>query len=479
MAATSKPGTGVGKGVRVDKIAKMLIGVENLVVQGVAYDEERDCIVISARPTLPHARECGKCGRKAPVYDAGRGRRRWRCMDLGGIRCYVESEADRVACPECGVTVRKFPWAAHGSCFTYAFEDTCCPHALNMSKSACAKLMRVEWRTVGDICARVLARLESGRPPRCEGLIRIGIDETSYKKGHKYLTVVVNHDTGAVVWCAAGHGRQVADAFFSGLTPEQRAGIELVSADGARWIADAPAHWAPQAKRCVDPFHVVGWASEALDEVRKQAWREAKAQVKAQCRAGAEVKAKAGSGSRSRAKGLAQRDRGRPKADEEAHAEKQAQAARAVKGLRYPLLKNPESLTPRQAAALELAAISNPRLYRAYLLKEELRLALKLPAEQLREAVAVWSGKAWRSRIPEFVELQRKIRRHMEAIVATAENGLTNARVEAINNKIKLTVKMAYGFRNVDSLMAMVMLRCSGLSIELPGRAKKEERKAA
>ena len=176
---------------------------------------------------------------------------------------------------------------------------------------------------------------------------------------------------------------------------------------------------------------------------------------------------------------MAQRDRGRPKADEEAHAEKQAQAARAVKGLRYPLLKNPESLTPRQAAALELAAISNPRLYRAYLLKEELRLALKLPAEQLREAVAVWSGKAWRSRIPEFVELQRKIRRHMEAIVATAENGLTNARVEAINNKIKLTVKMAYGFRNVNSLMAMVMLRCSGLSIELPGRAKKEERKAA
>ena len=124
--------------MRVDKIAKMLIGVENLVVQGVTYDEEQGCIVISARPTLPHARECGKCGRKAPFYDAGRGRRRWRCMDLGGIRCSVESEADRVACPECGVTVRKFPWAAHGSCFTYAFEDTCCPHALNMSKSACS-----------------------------------------------------------------------------------------------------------------------------------------------------------------------------------------------------------------------------------------------------------------------------------------------------------------------------------------------------
>lgn len=463
--------------MRVSKIAKMLIGVESIVVQGVDYDKQRDCVVISARPSRAQARLCGKCGRKAPAYDAGRGRRRWRCLDLGGIKCFVESEADRVACPECGVTVRRFPWAARDSCFTYAFEDTCCWHALNMSKSACSKLMRVEWRTVGDICARVLARLEAVRPPRCEGLVRIGIDETSYKKGHKYLTVVVNHDSGAVVWCAPGHGRRVVDAFFSGLTAEQRAGIELVSADGARWIADAVAQWLPQATRCVDPFHVVCWATEALDEVRKQAWREAYAQVKAKRRARAEAEAKVKAGVGSRAQASAQRGKGRPRADEAAHAEQQA--AKAVKGLRYPLLKNPESLTERQAAALELAAISNPKLYRAYLLKEELRLALKLPAEQIREAAAAWRGRAWRSRIGEFVALQRKIQRHLEAIVATAEHGLTNARVEAVNNKIKLTVKMAYGFRNVDSLMAMVMLRCSSLSIELPGRAKKKERIAA
>ena len=141
-----------------------------------------------------------------------------------------------------------------------------------------------------------------------------------------------------------------------------------------------------------------------------------------------------------------------------------------MKGLRYPLLKNPEDLTERQAADLEMAAISSPGLYRAYLLKEGLRLALKLPADQIRDAVEAWRGRAWRSRIPEFVELQRKVKRHMDAIVATATHGLTNARVEAVNNKIKLIVKMAYGFRNTDNLFAMVMLKCSGLEVPLPGR---------
>ena len=441
--------------MHINKIAKMLIGVENVVVEGIDFDREQGCVVISARPTLWHACECGRCGRKAALYDSGQGTRRWRCTDLGHLKCYVESDAFRVDCPSCGVTVRRVPWAAHASWFTYAFEDTCCWCALNMSKSACSHLMRVAWRTVGDICARVLSRLEDGRPSRCDGLVRIGIDETSYKKGHKYMTVVVNHDTGAVVWCAKGHGKKVADAFFSQLTEEQRASIELVSADGARWVAEAMDKWVPQAARCIDTFHVVSWAADVLDEVRRQAWRQA----------------------REKAEAAPRRGRGRSGAGEEASLERKA--AKVVKGLRYPLLKNPEDLTERQMADLELAAISNPRLYRAYLLKEGLRLALKVPAEMIREAVEAWRGRAWRSRIPEFVELQRKVKRHMDAIISTAANGLTNARVEAINNKIKLTVKMAYGFRNEDNLMAMVMLRCSGLPIELPGRPAKEGRMVA
>jgi len=95
----------------------------------------------------------------------------------------------------------------------------------------------------------------------------------------------------------------------------------------------------------------------------------------------------------------------------------------------------------------------------------------KYTADQIRDTVEAWRGRAWRSRVPEFVEPRRKVKRHMDAIVATATFGLTNARVEAADNKIKLIVKMAYGFRNLDNLFSMVMLKCSDLRVELPGRA--------
>ena len=167
-------------------------------------------------------------------------------------------------------------------------------------------------------------------------------------------------------------GKEVFGEFLSGLTEKQRASIELVSADGARWVDEAMAEWLPGAARCIDTFHVVQWATDLLDEVRKQAWREA---------------------ARAARKEPARR-RGRPRKGEEAPCGKRKAAA--VKGLRYPLLKNPENLTERQQAALEMAAISHPRLWRAYLLKEGLRLALKLPAGQIRSAIQEWRGRCGR-----------------------------------------------------------------------------------
>lgn len=326
--------------MHINRLAKSIVGVERIKVRSIAIDGA-GALVIDAEPYRARSCRCGKCGRDAPRYDAGRGVRLWRCCDVGGMKAYVRSEAFRVSCPECGIVAREVPWAAHGSRFTYAFEDTCCWCALSMSKVACQKLMRVSWRTVGSICSRVEARLSEARPPVLDGLVRIGVDETSYRKGYKYMTVIVNHDTGAVVWCHDGHGKEVFGEFLSGLTEEQRASIELVSADGARWVDEAMAEWLPGAARCIDTFHVVQWATDLLDEVRKQAWREV---------------------ARAARKEPARR-RGRPRRGEEAPCGKRKAAA--VKGLRYPLLKNPENLTERQQAALEMAAISHPRLWRA------------------------------------------------------------------------------------------------------------------
>jgi transposase len=105
---------------------------------------------------------------------------------------------------------------------------------------------------------------------RFRELKKIAIDETSYRKGYKYITTVQDLETGEIIWASDGYGDEVLKTFFESLTEEQRARIEHVVADGARWITRQVEAFCPNAKRCIDPFHVVGWTTEALDAVRKR-----------------------------------------------------------------------------------------------------------------------------------------------------------------------------------------------------------------
>jgi len=136
------------------------------------------------------------------------------------------------------------------------------------------------------------------------------------------------------------------------------------------------------------------------------------------------------------------------------------------------LLKNPENLTSNQLATMEMIIKSDKKLYRAYLLKEKLRLVFRHTYDEAVVELDEWMSWAQRCRIKEFVELRKKIKRHKTAILASIKYGLTNARIEAINNKIKVTIRMGYGFRNIDNLIALVRLKCSGSTFNLPGRKR-------
>ena len=297
---------------------------------------------------------------------------------------------------------------------------------------------------------RVEKELSEGHK-RYDGLVRIAIDETSYKRGHKYLTLILNHDTNAVVWIGKGYGKAVLEQFFAELTSEQRATIQLVSGDGARWIKDTvKAHW-PGATFCIDPFHVVSWCTELLDAVRKEEWNKARAELAAE------------------RKGQPKRGRGRPKGGQSAKTAAE-QRVETVKSARYPLLMNPENLSESYKAKLQQILLRDRKLATAYRLKEDLRLIFKLPVEEVSAAVEKWRRRAWSCRIPQFVELQRKIKRHKDAILATIRHGISNARMEATNNTVKLAVRMAYGFRNIDNLISTIFLRCGDIQIALPGR---------
>ena len=423
------------------KILKDVLNVKHTAIDDMFFLSDGS-IVISVHPTKGEQCRCGKCGRKSPYFDKGRGVRSWRALDWNAHKVYIQSKEPRVNCKKHGVVTAAVPWARHNSRFTREFEQMTAWLAMNCTKVAVSALMRVSWNTIGPSISRIKNELDPDPTKRFDGLERIGVDETSYKKGHKYITIIVNHDTGKVIWAHKGHGKSVFTEFFKLLTKEQLETIKVVSGDGAKWIAETMKEFCPDAQRCVDPFHVVTWATEALDEVRKEVWRDAHNKAKAQPK----------------------RPVGRPPKD----APPRDTTAKDMRGARYTLGKAPEHLTERQAAQLEFIAKSDPRLYRAYLLKEALRLIFQLDLDNGRDALDRWIKWAQHCRIKVFVELQRKIRRHYDAILATLETGVSNARLEAINNKVTITVRMAYGFQNIDNLLDMVMLRCSDIKVQLP-----------
>lgn len=416
---------------------RALLGVEKTVVEAIEYDESVDVVVAHVRPTRASLGRCGACGRRARWYDRGGGRRRWRALDLGTVEVFLEADSPRVDCPVHGPTVRQVPWARHAAGHTRAFDQQVAWLATRSSKAAVTELMRIGWRTVGSIIDRVWADTAEAFDSFA-GLRRIGVDEISYKRNHLYLTVVVDHDTGRLVWASAGRDRATVHRFFDALGAERCAQITHVSADGAGWIGDVVAQRAPQAVRCADPFHVVKWATTALDEVRREAWNDAR-------RAG-----------HTRGNGRGRRDATGP--------------ARAIARSRYALWKNPENLTERQQAKLAWIAKTDPRLYRAYLLKEGLRLVFQLPAHEAAEALDRWIIWARRSRIESFVALQRAIVRHRATILAAIEHGLSNGLIESVNTKIRLITRMAFGFRSPQALIALAMLSLGGDSPQLPGR---------
>ena len=241
-------------------IFKRLLNVRGMVVEDVSIDDSplRDAPVLVARVRCRKAAlRCSRCGRKCPKYDDGGGERRWRHQDFGCYRVELVGPAPRVECRVHGVVVSRIPWAEPGSRFARDFEMECTWLMTVANRKIVSGFLHVAWRTAGDIAGRVAGRLESGMPCMFDGLTAIGVDETSHRKGHTYITVVVDHERKRVIWARDRYGKQVLDLFFEELTPEQRASIRIVTGDGARWIDSSVAEYCPNAERVPDSFHIV------------------------------------------------------------------------------------------------------------------------------------------------------------------------------------------------------------------------------
>ncbi len=173
----------------------------------------------------------------------------------------------RLECPDCGVHLEAVPWARPGAHHTRDLEDVVAWLAQQMAKTPIAGLLRIGWDSVGRIVQRVVA--EHLDESRLAGLVAIGCDEISYRRGQRYLTSVVDHNTGAIVWCSPGRNAQTLQAFFDELGPNRRASIKAVSIDMSGSYAKAIRDSVPDAEICFDPFHVVRLGQRAVDQVRR------------------------------------------------------------------------------------------------------------------------------------------------------------------------------------------------------------------
>jgi transposase len=406
--------------VRVTTAFNRLLRLPGAAVIDVSFGTEGVIVTVRLRRRRRVCGCCGQTGRQLEIHD--RRIKRWRHLDLGANRCVIECELRRLRCLDCGVHLEAVPWARPGAHHTRDFEDVVAWLAQQMAKAPITRLLRIGWDTVGTIVERVVAdRLDAHR---LDHLVAIGVDEISYRRGQQYLTTVVDHQTGGIVWCAPGRNAQTLNGFFD-LLGDRKNSIRAVSIDMSGGYQQAINASIPHADICFDPFHVVRLAQRAVDQVRRDEWN--------------------------------------------AHDRSHTRAGKWIKGTRWSLLKSPEKQTIDQLAKLGEVQQANKPLYRAFLLKEELRLLYHLDDPSLApEHLNAWLTWASRSRLEPFVKLARTIRRYQAGILNAIRLGLDNGRLEGLNSRIRLISHRSFGFHSPWPLIALIYLCCAGVHVPLP-----------
>ena len=366
-------------------------------------------------PQVPLA--CPECGSKAPGYDTRE--RRWRHLDTCQYHTILAAEVPRCRCSEHGVRQVSVPWGGPGSRFTALFEALVIDWLKETSMSAVGRNLGLSWDQIDGIMQRAvkrgLARREKTFPAR------LGVDETSFRKRHDYVTVVQDQDSGDVLHVGDGRGRDGIDSFYEGLDEDQLKGIASVAMDMHQPYIQSTLEYVPDAegKIAFDKFHVAKHLGDAVDKVRRQE-----------------------------------------------HKDLRLAGDETLKGTKYVWLQNPENMKAKTAAVLDGLRDLALRTARAWALKE---FAMTLWGYVRRGwALRAWKGwLSWaqRCRLQPMVETARTIRNHLWGIINAIVLQVTSAGSESLNAKIQKLKRWACGFRSRNRFKTAILFHFGGLDL--------------
>ncbi len=383
-----------------------------------AYDDANQLRRVTIRCTDTSALACPMCKKRCPFYDL-RTPRTWRHLDTCKYRTELVARVPRVQCPVHGVRTILVPWALPSSRFTRDFEDDVLGWLQEASVLAVSRQLDVGWKAISRIMDRAVARGLERRAPQI--IAHICVDETSFRRGHKYITVVSDATSGKVLYVGIGRTKKVLKRWYMGLTPEQLAGIQSVSMDMWPAYIYATLDCVPDAENKIafDRFHIAKYLGEAVDKVRRQEHKLLRAQ-------------------------------GNP----------------ILTGSKYDWLTNPKNMSTTQAKRFQSLKNSSLKTARAWAIKEMARnLWHYVSPTWARKVWKKWLSWAMRCRLEPVKEAARTIKTHLWGIINAIVLKVSNGPAESINSRIKTVKTRARGFRNNERFVNAIYFHLGGLDL--------------
>lgn len=359
---------------------------------------------------------CPECDQECALYDH-QPERRWRHLDTCQYRTILHARPPRSDCAEHGPRVVRLPWAEASSRFTALFEALAIAWLREASQQGVAELLALSWDEMHGILERAVRRGLERR--RAETIPRLGVDEKSFRKRHRYLTLVNDLDRSRVLYVAEGRRKQSLDGFWRTLSAEQLAGVEAVAMDmWDPYVASTREHLEGAGEKIVyDKFHIAAHLSKAVDQVRRAENKELRA-------AGDE----------------------------------------RLTGTKYQWLRHPARFSEAAWREFRTLREADLKTARAWALKETaMRLFDYRSEAAARRFFALWQGWASRSRLTPMVAAAKMLKRRLENILTYLKHRVTNAVSEALNSKIQWVKTTARGFRNQQNFITAIYFHCGGL----------------